>query len=343
MDTIHIALPSDQNYVIGLIATAGSMAYHASHDVILSIHVLDGGIHDDTFAEFRKKIERLHPHVQLSRIKVNEELFVRFPAWAGNRMTYARLMLADALPDVNHIIYSDTDFLWLADIAELWALRADDVIFESVVDYHSTIEKEKVWAESKGLPFNDQTYFGAGLSFYNLEMFREEHLVEQVADFLQKYPDVLFADQTALNHLLLGRVKLLPEQWQTLSLQLTPEKVNKPCAIHYGGDIPWARSKFWTWLLSDASMLWYSMMDEIDQVPPDTTLKKYLNCWQRFYKRTLANILKNDLGKSVVSSLLRVTGRNSHLININRYTQNLKLSKQKARHRILTKNMGEIK
>lgn len=343
MNTIHIALPSDQNYVIGLTATAGSIAYYASRDVILSIHVLDGGIHDDTFSEFQKKIECLHPHVKLTRIKVDEELFVRFPAWSGNRMTYARLMLADALPDVNHIIYSDTDFLWLADIAELWALRADDVIFESVVDYHTTIAKEKVWAESKGLPFCDQTYFGAGLSFYNLEMFRKEHVVEQVADFLQKYPDVLFADQTALNHLLLGRVKLLPEQWQTLSLQLTPEKVNRPCAIHYGGDIPWTRNKFWTWLLSDASMLWYAMMDEIDQVPSDTTLKKHLNCWQRFYKRTLANMLKYHWGKLLISSLLRATGRNSHLININRYTPNLKLSKQKARHRSLTKNMCKIK
>ena len=55
METVHVALPSDENYIVGLTATAGSMAYHASRDVVLSIHVLDGGIHDDTFDAFAKR------------------------------------------------------------------------------------------------------------------------------------------------------------------------------------------------------------------------------------------------------------------------------------------------
>ena len=38
METVHVALPSDENYIVGLTATAGSMAYHASRDVVLSIH-----------------------------------------------------------------------------------------------------------------------------------------------------------------------------------------------------------------------------------------------------------------------------------------------------------------
>ena len=57
METVHVALPSDENYIVGLTATAGSMAYHASRDVVLSIHVLDGGIHDDTFDAFAKKFQ----------------------------------------------------------------------------------------------------------------------------------------------------------------------------------------------------------------------------------------------------------------------------------------------
>lgn len=343
METIHIALPSDQNYVIGLIATAGSIAYNASHNVILAIHVLDGGIHNETFIKFKKTIEKLHPHVNISRIKVNEDLFTHFPIWSGNRMTYARLMLAEALPDIKHIIYCDTDFLWLADIAELWKLRNDSIIFEGVVDYHTTIKKEKEWAKTKGLFFDEKSYFGAGLSFYNLELFRKEHMVEQVANFLQKYPDVLFADQTALNHLLFGRVKLLPQQWQTLSIQLTPDKIKKPCVIHFGGDIPWTRNKFWTCLLSDATLLWYAMMDEINQTPPGTTLKSSLNQWQRSYKRILANIIKYKIGKTILFSLLKMTGRNSHMINIDRYTINLNLNKKKARKRVLMRNTEKYK
>ena len=330
METVHVALPSDENYIVGLTATAGSMAYHASRDVVLSIHVLDGGIHDDTFDAFAKKIHRLHPHVEFSRIKVDEVLFANFPVWAGNRMTYARLMLSEALPDVKHIIYSDTDYLWLADIAELWAQRQDDVIFASTVDQRGTIEKEQVWAKSKGLELDPNKYFCAGLSFYNLELFRKEHIIEQVADFLKKYPDVLFADQTAMNHLLLGRVRIVDEKWQTLSMCLTPQNVGKPVAIHYAGDIPWTRGKFWTWTLSDASLLWYAMMDEINQVPLGTTLKSKLTLWQRFYKRALANLYKCEFTAKIFNAVLKVTGREAYIRNITLYCKNLGLNSRRA-------------
>lgn len=43
MDTIHVALPSDENYVPGLTVTAASIALHADPATALHLHVLDGG------------------------------------------------------------------------------------------------------------------------------------------------------------------------------------------------------------------------------------------------------------------------------------------------------------
>ena len=337
MEKIHIALPSDENYIIGLTATAGSIAYHASKNVILAIHVLDGGIKDDTFEQFANKICRLHPHVEFSRIKVDETLFANFPIWSGNRMTYARLMLAEALPDIDYIIYSDTDYLWLADISELWAQRNENVIFISTTDQSDTITKESIWAKSKGLKFDQNKYFCAGLSFYNLTLFRKENIIGQVAEFLKKYPDVLFADQTAMNHLLMGRVKIVDERWQTLSMCLTSEKIQKPIAIHYAGDIPWTRGKFWTWTLSDATLLWYAMVDEINQVPNGTTINCYLTFWQSFYKRLLAQIYKNRVMTFIFNYILKVTKRGTYIKQFSLFCPDLKLSFKSARKRVLTK------
>lgn len=337
MEKIHIALPSDENYIKGLTATAGSIAYHASKNVILAIHVLDGGIKDDTFEIFAKKIQRLHPHVEFSRIKVNESLFANFPIWAGNRMTYARLMLAEALPNVDYIIYSDTDYLWLADIADLWKQRDKNVIFISTVDQSGTIGKEYNWAKSKGLSLNPNKYFCAGLSFYNLHLFRKENIISQVADFLKRYPDVLFADQTAMNHLLFGRVKLVDERWQTLSMCLTPEKIQEPVAIHYAGDIPWTRGKFWTWTLSDAILLWYAMMDCIEQVPFGTTLASDYTLWQRFYKRLLAYLYKNNYTASVFDKILLKTNRGMYIRFFRQFCPNLRLNFKSATKRVLIK------
>lgn len=337
MEKVHIALPSDENYLIGLTATAGSIAHHASCNVVLCFHILDGGIKDDSFNLFTQKIQRLHPHTEFSRIKVDEALFKDFPVWSGNRMTYARLMLADALPDVKHIIYSDTDFLWLADIAELWELRKDDVIFASTIDQGGTIERESAWANLKGLDFDRKKYFCAGLSFYNLELFRKENIIGQVADFLNKYPDVPFADQTAMNHLLKGRWMVLEDKWQTLSMNLSPENIQKPLAIHFAGDGPWTRNKLWTWAMSDACLLWFAMVDYINQVPNGTTIKCYYTCWQRFYKRSLAIIYKNIVTMTLFNALLNITGRKSYINLLNDYCPNLHINRTEAYKRVTRK------
>lgn len=337
METIHIALPSDQKYAIGLKTTAGSIAYHASKDVRLMIHVLDGGIHDDTFAEIEQKIKRLHPNVEFHRIRVDEALFRNYPVWSGNKMTYARLLLAEALPDVPHIVYSDTDFLWLIDIAELWKERSSDKIFLGVKDHPETIFREKKWADDHGFEFDTERYFGAGLSFYNLDMFRKEDITGKVAEFLCKYPDVKFADQTALNYILRDRITFLPHKWQTLSIALTPEKVRQPLAIHYGGDIPWRRDKFWTFPLSDSTLLWYAMADYINGDRPGTLVKSHLSRWQRLYKRSLANIYRHKITSVLFNTILKATGRSTYISNFNNFAINLRLTKKGIKDLVLWK------
>lgn len=337
METIHIALPSDENYVIGLEVTAGSIAYHASKDVRLMIHILDGGIKDDTFAKMEDKIKRLHPNVEFHRIAVDENLFHNFPVWSGNKMTYARLLLSEALPEVSHIIYSDTDFLWLIDIAELWNERTTDDIIISVQDHPSTIKREEKWANAHNMPFDPTKYFGAGLSFYNLDKFREENILAQVAKFLQKHPDVEFADQTALNYLLQGRIKFVPERWQTMSIALTPDHMKAPLAIHYGGDIPWRRDKFWTFPISDSTLLWYAMLDHIEGLRPGTSIKSHLTTWQRVYKRALANIYRHSVSRAIFNRVLKATGRASYIINLKKFVIGLGMSKKALRQRALSR------
>lgn len=338
METIHIALPSDQNYVIGLEATAGSIAYHASKEVQLLFHVLDGGINDDTFSEMAGKIKQLHPNVEFHRIAVDEALFKNYPVWSGNKMTYARLLLTEALPDVSHIIYSDTDFLWLIDIAELWRERSEEKIFIGVQDHESTIDREARWAAEHNMKFDRDYYFGAGLSFYNLDKFREESIPAKVARFLSEHPDVEFADQTALNYLLHGRVTFVDKKWQTLSIELSPDTIRKPLAIHYGGDIPWRRDRFWTIPISDSTLLWYAMMDYINGDRPGTLIRSHLTPWQRFYKRSLANIWKRPIARRLFSSALRLSGRSSYIINFNQFAINLRMSAKDIRQRAMNKS-----
>lgn len=66
METEHIALPLDWDSIPGLQVTAGSIAHHASRDVMLMKHVLYGSILDDTFEDMAAIVKSLHS-VEASR------------------------------------------------------------------------------------------------------------------------------------------------------------------------------------------------------------------------------------------------------------------------------------
>ena len=75
---VEVALPSDQNYVHGLLVTAASMAAYANQNIVLSFNILDGGIANDTFREFSKRIQQIHPKTEFRRFRVNELEFAEF-------------------------------------------------------------------------------------------------------------------------------------------------------------------------------------------------------------------------------------------------------------------------
>ena len=262
---VEVALPSDQNYVNGLIVTAASMAAYADKSIVLSINILDGGINDETFDAFAKLIQRIHPKVEFRRFPVQEMEFADFPAWSGNRMTYARLMLARALPDTEFVIYCDTDFLWVRDVAELWKCRDSKYVLQSVRDWDDTINKEARWFKENGLQFDEAKYVCCGLSIYNLDRIREMDVISCVFDFIQSHSDVQFADQTAMNATQAQFIGLLDDRWQKFSQFLTDRDVVDGCAIHYAGDIPWRLTGSST-PLSDARILWHAVYARVKEI-----------------------------------------------------------------------------
>lgn len=297
-DRVEIALPSDENYVCGLLVTAASIAKYANKEATLVFNILDGGIKDDTFADFEKRILKLNPKCEFRRLKIDESVFAGFPAWSGNRMTYARLMLSNLLPDVDHVIYCDTDFLWTADIVELWKQRDDSIVIQSARDgSEGTESKEALWYSEHNLHFDSEKYFCAGLSFYNLKLFRDESIVQKVSDFLVKNPDVKFADQTAMNVLLGDRARLVERKWQAFSWNLQEKEVKAGCAIHFAGEIPW-KVGIWTNLLTDTKMIWHRFNAEIHGESVWKALRRYFTPKQIILRRGLFLLLTRVWGFS---------------------------------------------
>lgn len=314
---VEVALPSDENYVCGLLVTAASMAKYMPPNVTLSINVLDGGIHYDTFVLLVDKIRSIHERTEFRRLPIDESVFAAYPKWSGNRMTYARLMLAELLPDVDHVIYCDTDYIWLTDVTELWELRDDTIVLQSSRDgAPETERRERVWHECNGFEFDPERYFCAGLSFYNLHLFRQEQIIRQVSDFLVTHPDVPFADQTAMNVLLGQRTRLLPQKWQRFSRDVTNAEIIAGCAIHFAGEVPWRKLGLWVNTITDAMLVWHRFNAFLYGISTWSSLRRWYGASEIIRRRILFYLAILPVMRTLFFMFLHFTGRGVYIPNL---------------------------
>ena len=285
--SIEIALAADGGYFDQLFVTATSMATYVRHEVRLSFNILDGGIELTDWNYLVEKVRQCHPSSTFNRISVDEKLFAAYPKWNGNRMAYARLLLPDILKDVDWILYSDCDFLWMRDVAELWQERDDRFTVVSVRDEGSWNNKERLWYEKNGYTVDGTHYFCSGMCLFNLKRFRSERLSHKVSDVLLAHPDVPYVDQTALNIVCAGSVKLVSCKWMCFTHELTEELHAKPAVIHHAGEVPW---RFVRRLqqLSDTMLMWHDFNATIRGITRWQSLRKKFSISQIVWHRMLA-------------------------------------------------------
>lgn len=306
---IDIALAANGPYFCGMLVTACSIAKSARKECRLSFNILDGGLADEQKAFMERRVGDFHSDSTFRYLPVNDELFKDYPAWHGNKMAYARLMLPTALPDVDWIVYCDVDFLWLRDIGELWDERDDSLAFIGVQDLSEvTRRSEKKWFEDRGYPFDMDNYFCSGLCFMNLKAFREEKLVDQIMKVLDQHKDIQFPDQAALNIVTWGRRKLVDGRWQRFIANLTRDDVSAGVVIHHAGNLPWKPLGRKIHLLCDATILWHRMNAEIYGLSTWRSLRRWMSASHIIWHRGLYAMLQVPGVKCLARSVCRWSG-----------------------------------
>lgn len=288
VNVIQIAMGADQNYFCGLLVTAVSMARNCSKDAVVSYNMLDGGINAESKAYLEKKCREVHKSCSFNWISINTQRFDQYPKFLDKgMMTYARLLLPDLLPTCDHVIYTDVDILWLADVAELWAKRDDDIILQSVTDgVPEAVVKEGAWFREHGYKFDAERYFCAGMCFINLAKFRKEDMVRKLLEFIEQHPTINAHDQTALNVLMSDRddVIMLPTKWQQRTVPLFIDEITERSAIHYAADAPW-RNINYIHLLTDFHLLWFRIEAQIRGLTTWQVMRGYYSAWKLISSR----------------------------------------------------------
>lgn len=261
-------------------------------------------------------ILRDHPKSLFRVIQLNKEIFNGVALYNGSVMTYARLLLPRLLPDCEFVVYCDVDFLWRADIAELWRLRDASFVVQSTPDEFicrvgSSIEDR--WGVKYGYTFDRSHYFCAGLCLFNLEKLRLG-IADRLIKIMHECPNAPMADQTIMNAVLdKGDIGLLPPRWQRLVFEISSWKVREPVALHYASVIPWRAEN--ARLMSAAVLAWFREYSRIRGISTMSAIGEVHNKFLAMLSRlTFLFATSSKFGLLILKWLLRLIGHEGYMV-----------------------------
>ena len=239
-ETIHVSLCfSDQNgeytkYVFTVIAqilshTFNPVMFHLVHDGTLQVN-------DEAFIE-----NYITSHDGSSKFyNISKE-----PEFAKmNNGTLYRLFLPRLLPNINKVIYLDSDIFVMKDLNILWKMDVRDTPLVAVLDDENTQHTVKTLRYYKKQKINARKYFNAGILLMNLDLIRKYgDLVDRYLSYMRQFPHALMLDQDFLNYLFQDTTKFIPKCFNFIShdiSDLTKEIAQNQVIVHLAGIYkPW--------------------------------------------------------------------------------------------------------
>ena len=242
MSKIHIVLAADDNYAPYCATTIASVLANSNKSTALEFYILFNRISDEN----KKKFLHLQEikKCELNFISVGKEL-KNFPVHHYfTSEIYFRLKIASLLPELEKVIYLDSDMIVLRDLNDVYNMNIEDFFAAMVKDVGVGITLEGNLIRL-GLP-SGSNYFNSGFILLNLERIRKETVEETILSWANKNKKrLLFPDQDILNVVLSGKIKDLPEKYNLQlyyydSLRKISKFKEKPYIIHYNGPRkPW--------------------------------------------------------------------------------------------------------
>ena len=167
--------------------------------------------------------------------------------------TYFRIFLPEIFPQVERILYLDSDLVVMGSVKPLleWDFQGKSVAARPSCEAGLSARCSANLGREASIP-----YLNAGVLLINAALWRKEELTRMSVDFIRNHPERLtYADQCAINYVLNGKFGFLPPAWNTshgnwrhappddaihFSRQELLRAMDAPKIIHYNGPFkPW--------------------------------------------------------------------------------------------------------
>jgi lipopolysaccharide biosynthesis glycosyltransferase len=247
--TIDLVTSSDKNYGqhTGIMLTSLLATQNPENEIRISI--LDGGI----LPSDREKINRIF----LKYGKALPQYISIHDKYIGNVKidghvsiaTYYRVLLPKIFPNLEKILYLDSDVVVTAPLDVLWSTDINNYYAAAIQDSGAPDEKHYT---DLGLP-GVAHYFNAGVLLINLKKWRQDGIEDKLIEIIHTRHSLLkFWDQDAINSLLWRKVKIIDPKFNVMvhflkkhhqsiySNNEIKNAIKHPVIVHYNSqDKPW--------------------------------------------------------------------------------------------------------
>ena len=255
---------ADERFFPGLAVAVTSAVAAASGDFDYRFLILAGGLKpvslDALAGIVRETGARRGIRATLEPLVIDQTRLLALPERRGSRMTYAKLVLPEILPELDSIIYLDADVLCFLGLETVCPPAGENHwLLAGARDFFAVIEKDCPWIEQVPLAERRLPYINCGVMWMNLKGLRGMDFTPRAIAARAAIPVARQGDQAVFNFLCRRHSHILPaavNHFTSLGSTRPFREGNLNLNIHYiGVPKPWmGPPKTSTWL---AHSLWH--------------------------------------------------------------------------------------
>lgn len=246
--TINISFCFDKRFLMQTCVAITSLLVSANNKCAYRIYcIISADLSEKDLQPVRLIVSNFSKNSRLIFLYKNSNYDNAYiPANKGewSKAVYYRLMLPDLLPDIDKIIYLDSDTIILKDLTELDNMELNDNLLLGCLDF---LNNDILWKQrfnNYWLALDKNKCFNTGMLVMNLKKIREEKLSQKWIELAKK--EIRCVDQDVLNSTCLGKIGLLDTVYNRAVVDktkiksiITEEEFNKTVIMHYVYPKPW--------------------------------------------------------------------------------------------------------
>ncbi|RYZ32229.1 MAG: glycosyltransferase family 8 protein [Sphingobacteriales bacterium] len=213
---IHLAMAFDEAYVSPFTVLLTSI-FHNNKNNKLHFHVITSGVGQATRNDLAAYCSRSNS--EISFYSVTPDLLNGLVLHPSNHLSiasYYRLFFANLVPKtVSKLLYLDTDMLVLGDLANMYSIDLGQYAVGAVAELDNPLIRTD-------LGFTEpDVYFNSGVLLINVQEWNKQKITQRAVQFTVENPEkIIWADQDALNGILIGDYYRLPPKYNILHLNV---------------------------------------------------------------------------------------------------------------------------